>query len=194
MTRLAALVRSRKVWSKPSEGPQFRVKVERSATLMGASQHNPPDVRIMKTAKHSPGRVIKGISILLLAVAAQFPLGAQTVERRAVELTFLKANPGLREQLKSFIVLNWFAMDKIAKEQGLMSAFTVMDTGTDEGPWNVVVSVTYRDERGYDGIAEAFEWIRRAHTPVRVEGKSLRDLGSVVESKRVFENPAHASR
>ena len=106
----------------------------------------------------------------------------------------MKSNPGEREQLKSFIVLNWFAMDKVAKEQGLMSAFTVMDTGTDEGPWNVLVSVTYMNEKGYEGITEAFERIRRAHTTVRVGGKTLRDLGAIVDSKRVFENPAHATQ
>jgi hypothetical protein len=75
-----------------------------------------------------------------------------------------------------------------------MRAFTVMDTGTDEGPWNVLVSVTYMDERGYDGIAEAFEKIRRAHTTVRVGGKGLRELGSIVDSRRMFENPAHATQ
>lgn len=129
-----------------------------------------------------------------LALVATIGSAASSTDRRAVELTFLKSNPGQREQLKSFIVLNWFAMDKIAKEQGLMSAFTVMDTGTDEGPWNVLVSVTYTNEKGYDGIVEPFEKIRRAHTTVRVDGKVLRDLGSIVESKRMFENPAHASR
>ena len=105
---------------------------------------------------------------------------------RAVELTFLKSNPGQRDQLKSFIVLNWFAMDKIAKERGLISAFTVMDTGTDDGPWNVLVSVTYMDARGYEGIAEGFEEIRRTHTTVLVDGKSLRELGSIVDSTRLF--------
>lgn len=65
------------------------------------------------------------------------------------------------------LFLNWFAMDKIAKEQGLMSAFTVTDTGTDEGEWNVLVSVTYMDDKGYEGIAEAFERIRGDHTPVQ---------------------------
>jgi hypothetical protein len=122
-------------------------------------------------------------------VAASVP-----TESRAVELTFLKSSPGEREQLKSFIVLNWFAMDRVAKEQGLMSAFTVMDTGTDEGPWNVLVSVTYMNEKGYEGIVEAFERIRRAHVTVRVGGKGLRELGSIVESKRLFENPAHATQ
>jgi hypothetical protein len=75
-----------------------------------------------------------------------------------------------------------------------MSAFTVMDTGTDEGPWNVLVSVTYMDEQGYPGIEEAFEKIRSAHTTVLVDGKGLRELGSIVDSKRLFEDPAHASK
>jgi hypothetical protein len=69
-----------------------------------------------------------------------------------------------------------------------------MDTGTDEGSWNVLVSVTYMNEKGYEGISEPFEKIRRAHTTLRVEGKGLRDLGSIVESKRMFENPAHATQ
>lgn len=140
------------------------------------------------------GSAARSLGVLLLALAASLAMAAQPVERRAVELTFLKSNPGLREQLKTFIVLNWFAMDQIAKQQGLMSAFTVMETGTDEGPWNVLVSVTYMNDKGYEGIAEAFERIRRAHTTVRVDGKGLRDLGTIVDSKRLFENPAHATQ
>ena len=127
-----------------------------------------------------------------LAGAGRAQLPAQGP--RAVELTFLKSKPGQRGQLKRFIVLNWFAMDQIAKDQGLMSAFTVLDTGTDQGPWNVLVSTTYMDERGYPGIEEAFEKIRRAHTTVLVDGKGLRELGSIVDSKRLFEDPAHASK
>lgn len=138
--------------------------------------------------------LVTAISALLLAFVPTATTASQSTERRAVELTFLKANPGERERLKTFIVLNWFAMDKVAKAQGLMSAFTVMDTGTDEGPWNVLVSVTYMNEKGYEGIAEAFETIRRAHTTVRVQGKALRDLGAIVDSKRMFENPAHATQ
>lgn len=113
---------------------------------------------------------------------------------RAVELTFLKANPGQREQLKRFIQLNWFAMDKRATELGLMHAYTLLDTGTDEGPWNLIVSVTYRDEKGYEGIKEAFDKIRAAHTVVLVDGKSLRELGAIVESKRLYESTSQAPR
>jgi hypothetical protein len=139
------------------------------------------------------GILIVVLSLWTLVVGAHNAGASPPQGTRAVELTFLKSNPGQREQLKRSIVLNWFAIDKIAKDQGLMSAFTVMDTGTDDGPWNVLVSVTYMDERGYPGIAEAFEKIRRAHTPVLVDGKALRELGSIVESKRLFEDPAHAS-
>lgn len=131
-------------------------------------------------------------SVLAATIA---PAGASTpADRRAVELTFLKSNPGERERLKTFIVLYGFAMDKIAKEQGLMSALTVMDTGTDQSRWNVLVSVTSMNEKGYEGLSEAFERIRRAHATVRVEGKTLRELGTIVDSKRVFEDPAHATR
>lgn len=91
----------------------------------------------------------QALAVIVLALATGM-VAASSLDRRAVELTFLKSNPGEREQLKTFIVLNWFAMDKIAKEQSLMSAFTVMDTGTDEGPWNVLVSVTYTNEKGYE--------------------------------------------
>lgn len=134
-------------------------------------------------------RLLAGV--LFFLVSSLIPAFA-AAEKRAVELTFLKANPGQREQLKSFIVANWFAMDQVAKEQGLMAAYTVLDSGTDEGAWNVLVSVTYMNELGYDGIAEAFGRIRKAHTTVLIEGKTLRQLGTIVDSKRLFENPAHA--
>lgn len=137
--------------------------------------------------------VLLALTLMLCLGTAQ--AGAATPQgSRAVQLTFLKSNPGQREQLKRFIVLNWFAMDKIAKDQGLMSAFTVMDTGTDEGAWNVLVSVTYTNEKGYAGVAERFEKIRKAHTTVLVEGKNLRELGSIVDSKQLLEDPAHATR
>jgi hypothetical protein len=115
----------------------------------------------------------------------------QDPPRRAVELTFLKSLPGEREHLKQYIVLNWFAMDRIARAQGLLEGFTVVDTGTDDGPWNVLVAVTYRDARGYEGIVEPFERIRRAHQTVPVAGKGLRELGAIVESRKTFEDPAH---
>jgi hypothetical protein len=107
-------------------------------------------------------------------------------DRHAVELTFLKAKPGERGRLVRFIEQNWFEMDRIATEQGLMRDYRVLETGTDEGAWNILVEVTYTDERGYAGIVEAFERIRKAHRSAAVDGKDLRDLGAIVESKTTY--------
>lgn len=107
--------------------------------------------------------------------------------RRAVELTFLRALPGKRERLVQFIVANWFEMDRIAREQGLMDDYRLLDSGTHDADWHVLMVVTYRDERGFAGIAEAFERIRRAHTPVNIDGKGLRELGTIVLSRKTLE-------
>lgn len=107
-------------------------------------------------------------------------------DRPAVELTFLKSVPGQRIQLRTFIERNWFAMDRIAQAQGLIADYTLYETGTDAGRWNVLVAVTYMDRRGYEGVAERFEEIRRAHQTQLVEGKRLGELGRIVETQRVF--------
>ena len=133
---------------------------------------------------------------LLLLLAFALPVltssHAEAAEspKRAVEITFLKSKPGQREQLRAFIVANWFAMDRIAKEKGLIASFTVLDSGNDKGPWNLMVLTTYLDAKGYDGVAAAYESIRLAHKTVRVQGKTLENLGVVVDSKKLFEIPA----
>jgi hypothetical protein len=116
----------------------------------------------------------------------------KTIRQRAVELTFLKSNPGDREKLKQFIVNNWFVIDEIAVKQGLMSAYTILDTGDDTGDWNLIVKVTYPNEKGYDGIQEEFNKIRQAHKTILVDGKGLRDLGRIVSSKKTFEDVVSA--
>jgi hypothetical protein len=121
------------------------------------------------------------------AISGDSTTPAATETRRvAVELTYLKSKPGERGNLVRYIERNWFEMDRIAKEQGLMDDYIVLEAEDDEGAWNVLVAVTYRDDRGYAGIREAFENIRAAHTEVAIDGKRLRDLGAIVESKKTF--------
>lgn len=139
-------------------------------------------------------RTLLLLLVLALPVLNSASAASASPNKRAVELTFLKSNPGQREQLKAFIVANWFAMDKIAKQKGLIASFTVLDSGTDEGPWNLLVSTTYLNDKGYDGVAEAFEKIRLAHKTLRIEGKTFEDLGAVVDSKKLFEVPALVTR
>ncbi len=127
-------------------------------------------------------------TVTLTAKAA--PDAATRDTTRAVEMTFLKSQPGQRDNLRKFIVANWFAMDRIAQSRGLIHDYKVFDSGTDEGAWNVVVATTYTNAAGYAGIAEAFEQIRRAHKTVAIEGKTIKELGTVVQSATLYENPA----
>jgi hypothetical protein len=112
---------------------------------------------------------------------------------RAVELTFLKSRPGQRANLVRYIVANWFAMDAVARAKGLLDGFSVVESGDDDGSWNVMVSTTYRDTRGHENAEQAFEPIRKRHKEVLVDGRTLDDLGSIVESHTVFEHPGHTS-
>lgn len=129
--------------------------------------------------------MLRCITIVCLTLLPGQFLQAQN--GRAVEHTFLQSSPGERENLKQFIITNWFAMDKVAKDQGLIDSYRILETGTDQGPWNVLVVVTYKDEKGYEGIAEAFEKIRKQHKTVPANGKLLPQLGKIVDSKRLFE-------
>jgi predicted SnoaL-like aldol condensation-catalyzing enzyme len=133
----------------------------------------------------------KGLLLILLAFNLGCPAWAD--QKRAVELTFIKSTPNQRELLKQFIIANWFAMDQVAVANGLMTSYSLTDTGTDDGTWNVLVTVVYKNEAGYEGIKDAFEVIRRQHATVLVQGKALRDLGSIVDSKRTFETVAIAT-
>jgi hypothetical protein len=103
----------------------------------------------------------------------------------AVEYTFLKSLPGQREAMKQFIVANWFAMDDVAIARGQIQGYQLLDDESGEG-WDVVVAVTYHDARGYEGVAAEFEKIRQAHRTVLVEGKSLRELGRIVGSRKLL--------
>ncbi len=120
------------------------------------------------------------------AVSVAAPSTAKA--KRAVEYTYLKSLPGERENLKRFISANWFAMDAIAVNQGLLVSHQLLDTGNDDGPWNVVVAVTYPNSLGYNGIAPSFEKIRRSHQTVLISGKGMRNLGKVVETRTLFED------
>jgi hypothetical protein len=106
---------------------------------------------------------------------------------RVVTMTYLKSAPGKLGQLERYVRANWFAMDKIAVERGLFVSYLWLDTGSDEGPWNAVVMVTYRDAQGFAGIEQEWAGIKAAHREVLIDGARQADLGRVVESREFFE-------
>jgi hypothetical protein len=110
---------------------------------------------------------------------------------RAVELTFLRAEPGQRERLVRFLDANWLAMDRLAVARGLFLEARLLearDEGAADPAWDVVVVVTYRDTGGYESVRAPFEEIRRAHAKVLIDGLDLAALGRVVASRSLVES------
>ncbi len=114
--------------------------------------------------------------------AAATPAGA-----RAVTITYLKSKPDHLTKLERFIRANWFVMDEAAVKQGLFVSYEWLDTATDEGPWNAIVTVTYADDKGFEGIKQQWAAIKSAHKEVRPDGLSLKELGQVLETKNLLE-------
>jgi hypothetical protein len=114
---------------------------------------------------------------------------------RAVEMTYIQAKPGKREQMKRYLIENWFVLDEAAVKQGLMHSYRLLDTGEDAKPdtksdvkaWNIIVISSYRDEKGYEAIKSEFETIRKSHRKVLIDGLDFRDLGQVVNSHQLWE-------
>jgi hypothetical protein len=108
--------------------------------------------------------IASAFALAAAPLAAQdAPASAESRTTMVVEWTRLKALPGERANLAAFIHLNWFAMDAKAVEVG------------------------YPTPAGYNDPATqaAFGAIRAAHKTVPVEGKTLRELGTVLGTERL---------
>lgn len=110
---------------------------------------------------------------------------AASPDPASFELTFLKAKDGDTVSLCRFITQNWFEMDKIAVQQGLMTEYRLLTSTGADPDWDVLVIVGYPNVDGYSGITKEFETIRVAHKVVPVNGKTLRQLGVIISSRRL---------
>jgi hypothetical protein len=128
----------------------------------------------------------KGMLVLLLLMGFQMAFGQTATLART--FTYLKAEPGHEDRLYKFIKKNWLAMDSVAQTQGLLKSYRLLKNDNKENTeWDVVVVVVYADERGYEGIKDAFEKIRQAQPRVLIDGKGMPELGRVVKSENVIE-------
>jgi hypothetical protein len=123
-----------------------------------------------------------------LALTPIAPKATEPPTERAVEMTFFKSTAGQKENLKKFIMANWFAYHKEAVKQGLMVRFQLLDNPEHKPDWDVLVIVTYTNNGGYAGIKDRFDEIRSAHKVIAIEGEVFfKKFGAIVDSKRVFE-------
>ena len=118
----------------------------------------------------------------------------ETGAARVVTLTYLKSQPGRLAQLERFVRANWFAMDALAVQRGLFVDYGWLDSGSDDGPWNAIVMVTYNDDKGFEGIQQRWAAIKAAHKEVRPDDLGFRDLGRVLETNNLFERAPFALR
>jgi hypothetical protein len=102
----------------------------------------------------------------------------------AEEWTFIQAKAGQSAALAQFIEANWFAMDRVAQQRGLIQAFSLLENAEPHGEWQLAVRVRYHTEHGYAAIASEFEQIRAAHTPVLIDEKTFADLGTIVAAPK----------
>ena len=101
--------------------------------------------------------------------------------------TYLKANEGQRENLKQIVIKNWFVMDSIAVDQGILSSYELIENQNkaDSTAWDFIVAVEYFTANTYADIAEEFSAIRQAHQTVKVNGQTFPQAGRVVKSETV---------
>lgn len=115
---------------------------------------------------------------------------ARAAEAVSIGATFLRSLDPDPASLVRFIDRNWFAMDKIARERGLMTDYALHVASEPAPDWNVLVLVGYPTADGYAAIAEAFDAIRKAHVVEPVDGKTrLQDLGVIVRSATLAPGP-----
>jgi ABC-type transport system substrate-binding protein len=100
------------------------------------------------------------------------------------EWTFIQAKAGQSVALAQFIEDNWFAMDRVAQQRGLIQAFSLLENAEPHGEWQLAVRVRYHTEHGYAAIAPEFEQIRAAHTSVLIDEKTFADLGTIVAAPK----------
>ncbi|WP_033964907.1 MULTISPECIES: hypothetical protein [unclassified Sphingomonas] len=137
-----------------------------------------------------PSRRMLGVSALSALAIPAFSWAGETAAirsaTRAFELTFLKAQDGDTTSLARFITLNWFEMDRIAVERGIITEYRMLISNEADQPWDVLVIVGYPSEAGYSGVTAEFEAIRTAHATATVDGKTLGQLGAIVSSRRLI--------
>jgi hypothetical protein len=115
---------------------------------------------------------------------------SETTQQKTWTYTYLKAKENEKDNLKEFLIKNWFSMDSIAVRQGLFNDYKLLEnTNADRtATWDFIVAVEYFTKNGYSDIAEEWQEIRKAHETILIDGKNLKDLGKIVKSETLIDS------
>ncbi|MBL7841829.1 MAG: hypothetical protein JNJ75_16910 [Cyclobacteriaceae bacterium] len=130
---------------------------------------------------------LRFVVLLSLLLTAYRNVNGQPATQKAIEktwtFTYLKAINGQKDNLKTYLKKNWFAMDSIAVNRKLISRYELMENLNADAEWDFIVAVEYFTRDTYTDIEKAFEQIRAEHHSVTVNGLTLKDLGRIVRSE-----------
>jgi hypothetical protein len=127
-----------------------------------------------------------GILFLFLwGCSPRFKFGKN--EERIWTFTYIKSVDNQKIKLKKYLEKNWFAMDSIAVKQKLIAQYELYENKSTDSlaKWDYIVAVEYFNTKGYEGIAEKFEEIRKKHKTVKIEELGFKELGKVVGSETI---------
>lgn len=128
-------------------------------------------------------RFVVLLSLLLTAYRNVNGQPAQKAIEKTWTFTYLKAINAQKDNLKTYLKKNWFAMDSIAVNRKLISRYELMENLNADAEWDFIVAVEYFTRGTYADIEKAFEQIRAEHHSVTVNGLTLKDLGRIVRSE-----------
>ena len=130
--------------------------------------------------------------LILILLTTTLSCSAQTDKKnyqKTWTYTYLKAKENEKHNLKAFLIKNWFAMDSIAVSQGLFNDYKLIENTNKNASseWDFIVAVEYFTANTYSDIEEEWQVIKNNHQTILIDGKSMKELGSIVKSETVID-------
>jgi hypothetical protein len=137
----------------------------------------------------------KSISLIvffaLIASTAYAQAAKPLTKENTWTFTYIKATSGQHDNVRTFLEKNWLVMDSVAVAQGLINKYELIENldaiHNPNVEWDFIVAVEYFTRATYTDIADKFEVIRKQHQTIKIEGKTLKELGSILKSETVIK-------
>lgn len=134
---------------------------------------------------------MKRLIVCILLMYVYLPTDANAQKKSTAKkqktwtYTYLKAKANQKQNLKEFLIKNWFVMDSIAVSKGLFNDYKLLENTNNQPSteWDFIVAVEYFTAGTYSDIQEDWLEIKKNHKTRLINGKSMQDLGVFVKSE-----------